>query len=113
MSTIRNTMSATTLLGDDIVNYDNEKIGKLDEIMIDVTTGEIAYLVLAAGGIFQLHNKLFAIPFHKVKIDEANKKIVINAAPEAFENAPGFNHELWPDNQDIAEIDHNINPINH
>ena len=39
----RRVLSASTLAGDRVVNAKREDIGKIDEIMIDVPTGRVAY----------------------------------------------------------------------
>jgi len=55
-------MSASTLEGDEVLNRQGEKLGKVEEIMLDVPTGRIAYAVLASGGFLGIGDKLFAIP---------------------------------------------------
>ena len=57
-------MSAGTLTGDKVRNRENEDLGKLEEIMLDVETGNIAYAVLSFGGFLGMGDKLFAI--HKI-----------------------------------------------
>ncbi|WP_082265777.1 PRC-barrel domain-containing protein [Francisella tularensis] len=43
-------LSATTLIGDDVVNYNGENLGEVKEIMLDTNTGEVAYVVVSYGG---------------------------------------------------------------
>ena len=42
-------MSASTLEGDNVMNREGEKLGTIEEIMLDVSSGRVAYAVLAAG----------------------------------------------------------------
>jgi uncharacterized protein YrrD len=46
----RRVMSAGTLAGDHVRNSAGEDLGKIEEIMIDVPTGRVAYAVLSFGG---------------------------------------------------------------
>jgi hypothetical protein len=46
--------------------------------MIDLELGTIAYLVISFGGFLSLGEKLFAIPYAAVKVDEDSKQIVVD-----------------------------------
>jgi sporulation protein YlmC with PRC-barrel domain len=89
-------MAADTLEGDDIVNTANEKLGKLEHIMIDVPTGRVAYGVLSFGGFLGMGDKLFAIPWHALRIDPPNHRFILEVDKETLKNAPGFDKDQWP-----------------
>jgi sporulation protein YlmC with PRC-barrel domain len=89
-------MASSTLEGDDVVNRQGEKLGKIDEIMLDVPTGRIAYAVLASGGILGLGDKLFAIPWRSLTLDPENKCFILDIAKDRLEQAPGFDKDHWP-----------------
>jgi sporulation protein YlmC with PRC-barrel domain len=89
-------MAADTLEGDDIVNAANEKLGKLEHIMIDVPTGRVAYAVLSFGGFLGMGDKLFAIPWRALRIDPPNQRFVLDVEKEMLKNAPGFDKDHWP-----------------
>jgi sporulation protein YlmC with PRC-barrel domain len=93
----RRVMGASTLSGDKVVNAAGEDLGKLDEIMIDTPTGRVAYAVLSFGGFLGMGNKLFAIPWDKLALDEENKRFILNVDKQTLENAPGFDKDNWPD----------------
>ena len=89
-------MGAGTLTGDDVVNRQGEKLGTIEEIMLDVPPGRIAYAVLSAGGFLGIGDKLFAIPWRSLTLDPENKCFVIDIAKERLEQAPGFDKSRWP-----------------
>jgi sporulation protein YlmC with PRC-barrel domain len=93
----RRVLSASTLAGDTVRNEAGEDLGKLDEIMIDIPTGRIAYAVLSFGGFLRMGNKLFAVPWNILRIDEDNKEFILPVAKNILENAPGFDKDNWPD----------------
>lgn len=97
----RRTLGATTLLHDKVVNLSGQYVGKIEELMIDVTTGRVAYAVLSHGGILGIGNKLFALPWSALTVDEAKKRFVINVSREALDRMPGFDKEHWPDLNDL------------
>src|SRR4051794_5633326 len=43
-------MAASDFEGEDVVNREGETLGDIEEIMLDVRSGRIAYAVLGAGG---------------------------------------------------------------
>ncbi len=91
-----NFLSAGSLIGTDVVNRQGENLGDLEEIMLDLRSGQVAYAVLSFGGILGIGNKLFAIPWQALEIDQDNEKIVLNKDKEFLENAPGFDKDEWP-----------------
>ncbi|MDB5793312.1 MAG: hypothetical protein JWQ80_3336 [Massilia sp.] len=95
-------IGADTLLGEHVVNGAEEKLGDIKEIMLDMSTGQVAYAVLAFGGFLGLHEKLFAVPWQALHLDTTNHRFVLNVEKERLKTAPGFNRDAWPDMSDIT-----------
>src|SRR5215813_5243945 len=93
----RRVMSASSLSGDRVRNAAGEDLGKIKELMIDVPSGRVAYAVLSFGGVLGLGDKLFAIPWNALTLDEDEKQFILNADKKTLENAPGFDQDNWPD----------------
>ncbi|MES2161091.1 MAG: PRC-barrel domain-containing protein [Pseudomonadota bacterium] len=89
-------MGADTLIGNHVHNLKDEHLGEIKEIMLDMRTGNIAYAVMAFGGVFTLGEKLFAVPWEALTLDTVNKRFTLNLAKERIEEAPGFNSDQWP-----------------
>jgi sporulation protein YlmC with PRC-barrel domain len=98
----RRVMGASTLNGDKVVNKAGEDVGKIDEIMIDTPTGRVAYAVLSFGGFLGMGDKLFAIPWSRLSLDEGRKVFVLDVDRATLEKAPGFDKDNWPDMADHA-----------
>ncbi|MGA1874851.1 MAG: PRC-barrel domain-containing protein [bacterium] len=94
---VRKVMSASTMMGDKVVNPDNEDLGDIKEFMIDMDTGCVAYAVLAAGGLLGLGEKLFAIPMQALTLDEDRKLFILNVSKQKLKEASGFDKDHWPD----------------
>jgi surface antigen len=75
-------------------------LGKVTELMIDLPTGRVAYAVLSFGGILRMGNKLFAVPWNALTLDEDEKRFILNVDKARLENAPGFDKDNWPDMAD-------------
>ena len=90
-------LSATTIINTSVENSFDENLGKIEELMVDLESGRIAYAVLSFGGFLGMGDKLFAIPFEALKFDTVNEKIILDVDKEILENAPGFDKDNWPD----------------
>lgn len=91
-------LSATTIIGDKVLNTAGEQLGSIKELMIDLDEGLIAYAVLSFGGFLGFGDKLFAIPWEALTIDTENHAFILDIDKEVLENAPGFDKDHWPDN---------------
>jgi sporulation protein YlmC with PRC-barrel domain len=89
-------MDAATLKNDDVVNAAGDKIGTIEAIMLDVSSGKIAYAVLSFGGFLGMGAKLFAIPWSALTLDAPEKRLLLDISKERLENAPVFDKDHWP-----------------
>jgi sporulation protein YlmC with PRC-barrel domain len=97
----RRTLGATSLIHDKVVNLNGDHVGKIEELMVDVTTGRVAYAVLSYGGFLGFGVKLFAVPWSALTVDESKRRFVVNVARESLEKMPGFDKDHWPDLNDL------------
>jgi sporulation protein YlmC with PRC-barrel domain len=95
-------MDAKTLTGDSVVNSAGDDLGKIEAIMLDVTSGQIAYAVLSFGGFLGMGTKFFALPWGALTLDAVEKRFVLDATKEKLENAEGFDKDSWPSMADSA-----------
>jgi len=93
----RKILSAGTLQGTQVRNSEGDDLGKIEEIMLDQTSGKVAYAVLSFGGFMGMGDKLFAIPWKAISLDQENKKAILDVQPDVLDNAPGFDKDHWPD----------------
>ncbi len=98
----RSTLSATTIIGDPVKNTARENLGKIEDLMIDLSSGRVAYAVLSFGGFLGVGNKLFAVPFRAMTLDTADKAFVLDVPKDRLKNAPGFDKDNWPDVSDAG-----------
>ena len=96
----RRVLAASTIKGDKVVNLQGENLGNIEDLMIDLERGRIAYAVLSFGGFLGMGDKLFAIPWEALTVDMAEKRLVLNVDKELLKRAPGFDKNNWPDMTD-------------
>lgn len=89
-------MLADTLIGDKVLSSDGKGIGKIDDIMLDVRSGRIAYAVLSCGGFLGMGDKLLAVPWGALTLDTDEKCFRLDATEERIKSASGFDKDHWP-----------------
>lgn len=90
-------LSATSLTGDKVTNAKGEDLGKVEELMIHLESGRVAYAVLSFGTGFLKSDKLFAVPWGSLTVDHENKQLILDVSREMLETAEGFDKDNWPD----------------
>jgi len=95
-------LAADTVVGDQVVNLQNENLGKIEHLMIDLESGRVAYAVLSFGGFLGMGDKLFAIPWSALALDPDDHKFILNVDKELLKAAPGFDKDHWPNMADYA-----------
>ena len=84
-------VSASKIIGEAVVNRQDEKLGKIHELVIDAKEGRLAYAVLAFGG------KLFAMPWRAFEFSNTENKLLLDVDKKKLEAAPGFDKkDTWP-----------------
>jgi sporulation protein YlmC with PRC-barrel domain len=90
-------LSTSTIVGTEVRSPRAEDLGEIKDLMIDLTSGCVAYAVVEFGGLLGIGSKLFAVPLPAMKQDAMNKCFILDTDKEALENAPGFDKNKWPD----------------
>lgn len=89
-------LSATSLMSDDVTNLEDENLGTVKDLMVNLETGEIQYAVLAFGGVLGMGDKYFAIPWSAIYVDTDEEEMVMNIDRAVLEEAEGFDKDDWP-----------------
>ena len=90
-------LTATSIIGDKVYNRQEEELGEIKDVMLDIRAGKIDYVVIEFGGFLGLGVKYFAIPFHLLRIDEEKQRFLFDQSKETLSRAPGFDMDHWPD----------------
>jgi sporulation protein YlmC with PRC-barrel domain len=91
-----NVLSTSSLLGDNVVNRAGENLGKIEELMLDLEKGRVAYAVLSFGGLMGMGERLFAVPFEALKLDASREHFTLDVDKDKLKNAPGFDKKHPP-----------------
>jgi sporulation protein YlmC with PRC-barrel domain len=95
---------ATSLVGSHVRNKAGEDLGKLEQIMLDLSSARIGYAVLSVGGFLGIGAKMVAVPWSALAVEEVEQgpRLMLDVDRETLEHAPGFEKDDWPDMADPA-----------
>jgi len=95
---------ANDLIGMEVKNYQNEKLGKVEELAVDVESGRIVQVILSTGGFIGIGDTLTAVPPGALHHDVAQKILHLDANKEKLKSAPKFENSEWAEYSDRAHL---------
>lgn len=94
------THRASRIIGSDVYNLQAEKLGDIEDIIVDPRRGQIRYAVVSVGGFLGIGQKLVAVPWRALRVDTGKGRYVMDGTKQRLKNAPGFDSNSWPDMDD-------------
>ena len=93
---VRHGNKASGLLGMEIRNKQNQKLGEIKDLVMDMPSGKVSYAVLSVGGFLGIGEKLIAIPPTSFQYSDARDYLIVDADKAKIQAAPGFAATSWP-----------------
>ncbi len=88
---------ASSVMGMPVKNLQNEKIGEVENLMIDLSSGRIVVVIISAGGYMGMADELSAVPPVELRLNDAHDTLQLDASREMLVNSPHFAANQWPD----------------
>ncbi|MBV8093906.1 MAG: PRC-barrel domain-containing protein [Acetobacteraceae bacterium] len=73
-----------------VYNPAGERLGTINDVMIDKLSGKIAYAILSFGGFLGIGDKHHPLPWAALKYDTKVRGYVVSLDQAALEGAPSF-----------------------
>lgn len=83
-------ISAEKVEGTTVMNPAGEKLGKIEDIMIDKRSGKVAYAVMSFGGFLGIGDRHHPLPWSVLKYDTSLDGYVVNLDKRMLEKAPTY-----------------------
>jgi sporulation protein YlmC with PRC-barrel domain len=88
------------VIGRPVYGTQDEKLGHIEDIVLDSRDGTIDYAVLSYGGFLGFRDKLFAVPWAEFQCHPEKDAYVLDVRKEYLKGAPGFAKDRWPNMAD-------------
>ena len=88
---------ASRLMGTPVKNLQDQKLGKVENLMVDVSAGRIVAVIISSGGYIGLGDELSAVPPTALRFNAAHDTLQLDASKDMLANSPHFKANQWPD----------------
>ncbi|WP_353059713.1 PRC-barrel domain-containing protein [Alteromonas arenosi] len=78
-------LSSNTLCNNSVYNHKEQKLGKLNSLMVSLPTGVVTYAIIAHGGFFGIGGNLTAVPWRSLILDREKKCFTLSVPKKRFE----------------------------
>jgi len=89
-------LGTASVYGDSVYDVADRFLGEIQELVLDVRSGRVAYALMAVGGFLGMGRKLFAIPWSTVTVDRVYRRCVVNINLERLIDAPSLDGDVLP-----------------
>lgn len=93
-------VSVKKLIGRKVLNSESEAIGRVKDVVVDLSYGRIAYAILKLGGIWGFGERFYAVPWDALIFDSAEKDVILEVDESLIQLDEGFDKYNWPDMAD-------------
>ena len=101
-------MRSDELIGTEVRNQRDESLGSIDDLVMSPTTGKIAYLIVARGGLFGIDQKYVPVPWTDIKATPNMNLLVLDSTKNAIAGAPEVKHNQFFDAEQYTETSQKV-----
>jgi len=89
-------ISSEKVEGTAVYNNAGDKLGSIDDLMIDKRSGQVRYAVMEFGGFLGIDTDRYPIPWNMLKYDTQKDGYVVPVDKARLEKAPKYQYEDAP-----------------
>ena len=91
---------ASELIGKDVNDRAGKDMGEIDDMVVNMNSGEIHYAVLAFDQSWNLKDKLISLPLRAFNYVANDKDLILNIDRESVDTKRAYKNDSWPDIND-------------
>ena len=95
-----NVISSDRVEGTSVYNAAGDKLGTIDDLMIDKVSGQVRYAVMEFGGFLGMGTDRYPIPWNMLRYDTSQDGYVVPLDKAQLEGAPRYGTDAVPDYDD-------------
>jgi sporulation protein YlmC with PRC-barrel domain len=97
------TYRSDQLIGAEVVNPQGDGLGSVTDLVMNPTTGQIAYMVIGCGGMFGIDEKYVPVPWGDFKATTGANLMVLDSTRAVMDGAPRLREDRFGVKGDFAE----------
>ncbi len=86
---------ASKVIGTDVKNTANEKVGDIEDFLIDPKTGKVTSVIVSTGGFLGMADTLSSLPVSAFRYDAESKSFQITLSKEEITASEKFTTSEW------------------
>ncbi len=90
-------ISSDRVEGTTVYNNAGDKLGTIDDLMIDKRSGHVRYAVLEFGGFLGIGTDRYPLPWNLLKYDTTREGYVVPVEKDRLDSAPKYAEDMIPD----------------
>ena len=95
-STSNRVISSEHVEGTNVYNAAGDKLGSIDDLMIDKLSGQVRYAVMEFGGFLGIGTDRYPLPWNMLKYDTAKEGYVVPLNKSTLDKAPRYPDDRPP-----------------
>ena len=89
-------ISSERVEGTNVYNANGDKLGSIDDLMIDKRSGQVRYAVLEFGGFLGMGTDRYPLPWNMLKYDTSMDGYVVPIDKDTLKDAPRYEDSERP-----------------
>ena len=90
------TISSSKVEGTKVYNLQGDKLGSIDDLVIDKRSGQVRYAALEFGGFLGVGTDRYPLPWNMLKYDTDKDGYVVNVDKTQLDSAPRYTEDEAP-----------------
>ena len=100
MTSGNDVISSDRVEGTNVYNHAGDKLGTIDDLMIDKISGQVRYAVMEFGGFLGMGTDRYPLPWNMLKYDTSKEGYVVPLDESQIKGAPRYAEDQVPDYDD-------------
>ena len=92
-----NAFMVDRIIGSNVINMKGELLGKIADLVLDIDTGRILYVIVESGGFLGIGDKLLPVPWESLAALPSEGLFFLDQSKEQMAKAPAFEKNKLPD----------------
>jgi sporulation protein YlmC with PRC-barrel domain len=94
---ISDQISSDKVVGTNVYNNEGDKLGSVDDLIIDKHSGHVRYAVMEFGGFLGMGTDRYPLPWSMLKYDTEKEGYVVPLDKRRLEDAPRYGEDEVPE----------------